>query len=172
MDEKKKKYSDEEISQDWFEDHESYDEEEEAKEFLEEETNEILEEDEEFNQRVRHFLANQKKDVSLEKMLEFTENSFKENLPQPKESMEKTESNIDYLAGNKIDEMKYEVFEPDTKFSRTDLSSSERILEEQKMLYKHLKSSGGEMIGEKKSEWKPTDPEQTMKKDYFTKKRI
>ena len=178
----KKKVKNGEISQDWFEDHESYDEalenqeNEEDKEKLSEEDfeelEEKLEEEEEFNSRVRHFLSNQKKDVSLEKMLEVSESSLEENVPKKKEEINPNEDNFDYMAGNKIEEMKYETFEPDTRFSRPDMSSSERILEEQKALYSHLKNTSAQMITEDKNEWNPVTPEATKRKDYLTKKRV
>jgi len=138
MEEKKDKDSKEEISQDWFEDHESYDEEEDAEEFAEEETNEILEEDEEFNQRVGHFLANQKKDVSLEKILEFPKNSLEENLPKPKEKKEDIENKIDYLTGNMKFLNQIQSFRGQTCPVQKGFWKGKRCLNFQKILWKKI----------------------------------
>ncbi|MBU2612660.1 MAG: hypothetical protein KKB62_02985 [Nanoarchaeota archaeon] len=172
------KKKEEEISQNWFEDHESYDEEEEeegdeelSEEDLEE-AEEALEREEEFNSRVRHFLANQKRDVSLENIVDIPPSSLEEMLPKKKEEDEKSEENLDYLSGNKIEGMKYQAFEPDTKFSRPDMSSTERILEEQKAFYNRFKSAAENIVGENKSDWNPITPEDTIKKDYLTKRKI
>ncbi|MDP3966180.1 MAG: hypothetical protein Q8Q04_01470 [archaeon] len=176
----KKRKEKEEISEDWFEDHESYSEEGDEKEENEgevseeelEELEEKLEEDEEFHSRVRHFLANQKKDVSLENMLEVPESNLEENFPKKKEEEKIKEDTLDYLTGNQIEGMKYQAFEPDTRLSRPDMSSSERILAEQKALYSHLKSSGGHMIGENRNEWDPVTPEDTHKRKYLKGKKF
>ncbi|PJE81474.1 hypothetical protein COU58_02400 [Candidatus Pacearchaeota archaeon CG10_big_fil_rev_8_21_14_0_10_32_42] len=173
-----KKNKDEgEISADWFEDHESYDEEEDnqKEEISEEDLEELeenIEEDEKFSSRIRHFLANQRKDVSLEKMVEPFETKLEDNFMDVKrEEIRPDENNFDYMTGNKIEGMKYQTMEPDTQVSKPDFSSAERVLEEQKALYSNFKSTGGHMVENNKSEWNSVTPEET-KKDYLTKRRM
>lgn len=171
----KKKKDKEDISQEWFEDHEDYDDEEDSSE--EGEKDEVLDDDlyeeSEFNSRVRHFLANQKKDVSLERMVEFNEDNVDENLPLKKKEEEiGNEEIFDYMTGNKIEGLKYQAMEPETIFSRPDLSSSERILEEQKALYSHLKDVGGEAVARNKNEWNPVTTETIKGKNYLTGKKF
>src|SRR5690606_1504195 len=108
---------------DWFDDElfkdESYDEEneeEDSEEENEEDEEDKLEnfEEEGFNFRLRHFLANQSKDVSLENILEIPSKSLEEPLPKIEEENDET---IDYLTGNKIEGMKYQSFEPESTLS-------------------------------------------------------
>ncbi|MCR4327614.1 MAG: hypothetical protein NUV46_03470 [Nanoarchaeota archaeon] len=171
--ENKKKKDEEDLSQDWFEDHEPYDEEKKLSKEEVKRLEENLEEDREFKSRVSHFLANQKKDVSLEKMFEISEDKLEEVLPKKSEDFEKKDEDaFDYMTGNKIEGMKYDSFEPETKFSRPGMSSAEMILEEQKALYTHLKSVGGEMVGNNKNDLNPVTPRETQKKNYFQGKKF
>ncbi|MBS3084667.1 hypothetical protein J4411_02025 [Candidatus Pacearchaeota archaeon] len=168
--EKKENGADNE-SQDWFEDHEPYKEEELSEDELEElETS--LEDEAEFKNRMMHFLTSQKRDVSLENMLEIPESDIDEPTKNIKDDDTRKEDNFDYIPKPKAELMKYQAFEPETNFSRPNMSSTERILEEQKQLYKHLKTVGEEMVGNEKSEWNPITPEDTMKKDYLKKRKI
>ncbi|OIO40888.1 hypothetical protein AUJ61_00725 [Candidatus Pacearchaeota archaeon CG1_02_30_18] len=172
MKKKENKKDDEEISIDWFEDHEVCEDKEE-----EELDEEDLEEGEEyfeenfFNRRLDHFLANQKKDVSLEKMVAPKTNSLEENFSIQKKDEKKDEKPIEYVPKNEENKMSYKAVSVDTHFSKPQMSTSERILEDQKALYKHLEMSGN-IIGNNKSELDPITPEETIKKDYLTKKRI
>src|SRR5690606_8421049 len=146
-------------------------EEEDSEEENEEDEEDKLEnfEEEGFNFRLRHFLANQSKDVSLENILEIPSKSLEEPLPKIEEENDET---IDYLTGNKIEGMKYQSFEPDSTLSKPDMSSAEKILEEQIALYSHLKERVGHMIGENKNEWNPVTPEVTKKRNYLTGKKF
>lgn len=171
--EKSKKSSKEDISIDWFEDHEPYEEDEEevSEEDLEELEDTLFEDNDEFNRRVGHFLSNQRKEVSLEKMLELPENNLEDSLPKKEENNKPPENNFDYMAKPEEEQMKYQTVEPEAHFARPDVSSTERILEEQKQIYKHI-SAPGHMIGENKNEMMTVRPEDTMKKDYLTKKKF
>jgi hypothetical protein len=174
----KNKNQEGEFSIDWFEDHESYDESNDDKEKEPEEdlTDEFSKADEitfddDFNWRMTNFVINQRKDVSLEKMLELPEPDISADVPARVEEGSNDEP-FDYLAKPGEDSVKYEVVEADTRFSRPDLSSAERILEEQKALYRHLESSSGGMVAKNESLWKPVTPEDTVKKDYISKKNF
>ena len=170
--EKKKDPQNEEISIDWFEDHESSDKDEEPEELIEEDLEDtIFEDNKEFNRKVGHFLSNQRKDVSLEKMLELPENNLENSLPKKEEDNKPPESNFDYLVKSEEEQIKYKSVEPESHFVRPDVSSTERILEEQKQIYKHI-SAPGHMIGENKNEMMTVRPEDTIKKDYLTKKKF
>ena len=171
--EKKKENSKEDVSIDWFEDHESYDQDEEAEELIEEGLeDDLFEDNEEFNQRVGHFLANQRKDVSLEKILEISESNFEEVLPERKEEEKPEKQEFDYMAKpNEESERMYKPVSVDTDLSRPHLSSTEKVLEEQKQLYKHI-SAPGNMIGENRNEEMTVRPEDTIKSDYLTRKKF
>ena len=164
----------EELNADWFEDHESYDADDDSGDEVEdldsEEMEEYFEGNEEFDSRVKHFLSNQRKDVSLEKMVEIPSGSIEENLPARKEeNLRPEENNFDYLTKPEDNGTMYKPVGPDTQFSRPDMSSSERVLEEQKALYSTVKRFGVE--AQKNSDWKPITAEETQKK-YIARKGI
>lgn len=164
----------EEVSIDWFEDHEFCEEEDKEKieEIKDEELEDFFEETDNFSQRLGHFLANQKKDVSLEKILDLPKNTLEENFQsRPRESNVENEK-IEYIP--KTEEENQAIYKPisvETHFSKPEISSAEKILEEQKALYKHIDLSG-EMTGKRKSDWNPVTPEETSKKDYLLKRKI
>lgn len=164
-----------EESVDWFDEDEPHDEDDSDDELSEEEMEELeesLEEDEIFNRRMQRFLANQKRDVSLEKILEIPEGNLESFVPVKEDDEKISGDHFDYMVKNEEDKLKYQTFSPDTDFSRPDMSSSERILEGQKQLYKHLQSSDPDMISENRNEWNPVTPDETNKKDYLTKKKF
>jgi len=170
----KGKNKDKDISIDWFEDHESYGDEENEKGSNEElEEDDLFEEEDNFGQRLNHFLANQKKDVSLEKMLEVPTLSLEDNFSSQKKEELFEDEKIEYIPKNEEDnQMKYEVPSADTHFSNPEMSSTQRILEEQKALYKHIERVSGGLKFEEESPTKFVRPEDTMKKDYLKKRRF
>ena len=169
-----------EESVDWFRDHEPHEgddekDEDSESELSDEELDELegsIEENEIFNRRMQHFIANQKGEVSLEKILELPKENFEDSLPPKKDDEKILEEHFDYIVKNEEDKLRYQTFSSDTNFSKPDMSSSERILEEQKQLYKHLENSDANMIAENRSEWNPVTPEETVKKNYLTKKKF
>lgn len=159
------------VSIDWFEDHESYEEseDEEVLEEASERMDDFFEEEDNFNQRVNHFLANQKKDVSLEKMLEFQPDTLEQNFSQRKKEERVEESKIEYIPKNEEEnQTMYKPVPVDTHFSKPEMSTAERVLEEQKSLYKHI-GRVGHAVGQDKNELGVVRPEDTMKKDYLSK---
>ncbi len=169
---------DNEPSKDWFEDHEEYEEddedEEETEGLTEEEIREIeesLREREITNLQMQRFLMGQKKEVSLEKMLESSETIIESPFEKKEEENKISENNFDYLAKPEESQMKYQTMHSDTYLVNPTLSDPQKVLEEQKRIYTHIKVRG-DMIGEDVNEEMAVRPEDTIKKDYLTKKKF
>ncbi len=171
--EKKDKGNHEEASIDWFEDHEPYDENEESDEdpIEEESPEEVFFDDNSFNQRMLRFITSQKNEVSLENILELPQRNLEDSLPKQREE-QNSDADFDYIKKPEDDLIKYEGMDIDTHFSDSNISSTDRILEEQKALYKHLEKSSGGIVSGPKNEWNPVTPEETMRKDYLAKKKF
>lgn len=167
---KNKKKKKEEISTEWFESHEEATEDKKEpneEEFLEE----FFDKDENFNSRLREFLANQRKDVSLEKMIEIPSSNL-ESLPERKDEEDEKPEKIEYLLKNEDEGVKYDPAGRDTTLKRPELTNEDVIIEEQKKLYKHLKLSNKEMVGERNPGMKYVRPDETTEKDYMTRKKF
>ena len=133
-----KKKDNPEVSQDWFEDHETYEEDDEGEEESSweslEELEEIIEDDETFNSRLRNFLMTQQKDVSLENMLEVPITNLEEDLKVSQPIEDKEEEKIEYTS-SKDDEpgKEYEVkINKDLLPPKLLKQEEDRILEEQR----------------------------------------
>ena len=106
-------------------------------------------------------------------MLEIPTDDLGENFPTRKTEEVEEENKIDYLTRNEEEnKMKYQSVSPDTPFSKPEMSSSQRILEEQKFLYKRIESVSDNLKFVEESQTKFVRPEDTMKKDYLSKRRI
>ena len=101
----------EESSIDWFEDHESHEEDEDSKEDpsdIEIEDDDIFFDDETFSRRMTNFLVNQRKDVSLENMLDSPEVNLEDRLPKQEDRNPNPDKVFDYMTIDPTNELKYE----------------------------------------------------------------
>jgi hypothetical protein len=123
---------------------------------------------------LNRFLANPWKTVSLDETGITPMINLEEELPEEtKEKKDEEENQIEYeLFNEEMVEGKYKSPTRDTDFYDEKLSEGERNLEKQKKLYDSPKKLRNEMNREPKSEMKYVKVENTIKKDYLSKKKF
>ena len=125
------------------------------------------------NSKLNEILSNPWKNVSLDKRDFEPKVSLEMNLDSKPIKESSKEEKINYIQGlGNENEKGYQPASIQGKMQDKFISESEKILEEQKMLYRNPKDLRPEIRKVEENEKEFISPEDTMKSDYLTKKKF
>jgi len=133
---------------------------------------ELLEDDNFKDAKIKHFLTNPLKTVSLEKINSSPPLSLEQTLPKTGMETKEEKENVEYSLFKNPKEEKYRTILISEEFKEKDLGEKQKILREQKRFYERMKSLSSELKEEKHSGIKYIKPEDTIEEDYLIKKKF
>jgi len=132
----------------------------------------LLEEEDVKDTEIKNFLANPWKNVSLEKINSSPTLSLEQNLPKVEKTSEEEKDNINYSLFKNVEDGKYQPSTVSDEFKEKDLDEREKSFREQKRFYEKMKVLSPELKRDTHSGIEYVRPEDTIKKDYLTKKKF